>query len=96
MTSCHTNFLSGAQAPFRMNLDVSDIVIQPSYRSTPWAAEALQGPGKPGPARIMLTSESNACRSVLAESILKAMLERDRLSHVVECESKVLRIPRKA
>eukprot|EP00884_Botryococcus_braunii_P004546 jgi/Botrbrau1/14092/Bobra.182_3s0038.1 len=85
-------FFPGQATPSRADLDVSGVVVQPAYRSTPWAAEAVQGRESKGAAArkalIMLVSESNICRSVFAEAMMRTLLEESGLSDLVAVESK--------
>lgn len=72
-------------------LDVSNSVVSARFRSTPWAAEHQEEEGKRTQGSILFVSESNACRSLLAQAILESLLEEHGLSHIVRCESKATR-----
>ncbi len=70
------------------DFDVSAAVVQPVFRSTPWAEEARESDASPDRVRLLFVSESNVCRSVLAEAIMADLLEAHGLAHVVSCESR--------
>jgi hypothetical protein len=53
------------------------------------AARGAEG----GPLRILLLSEGNVCRSVLAEALLARELAARGLAAAVQCESKGARAP---
>lgn len=69
--------------------DVSDAVVQPQYRSTPWLAEQEEETSGRTAACILFVSESNVCRSLLAEVVMKQLLQEHGLTELVICESKV-------
>lgn len=74
------------------SLDVSGVVVNPSFRSTPWAAEAAAAAagGDRPPAKIAFVSESGVCRCVLAATAFQAALEARGLGGgmvVVECRA---------
>ena len=71
------------------SLDVSNSVVQTSFRSTPEAAESRQQASTSTTAEVLLVSESNACRSVLAEAILRQQLQECGLDSLVNVQSKV-------
>ncbi len=61
--------------------------VQPSFRTVPreeTAREESQGHG-----RLLFVSESNVCRSVLAEAFLQRMISTAGLAEKVSIESKV-------
>lgn len=68
--------------------DITGSVVNPAFRSTPWAAEAELQKVPRHKARLLFVGESNACRSVLAESIMKQILQLEGLDDMVEVESK--------
>lgn len=79
----------GGSTPQQQNagsMDVSQLVVQPSFRSVPWEPEAADASTA---ARIALVSESGVCRSVLAAGALKAALASRGLSDsfVFECRA---------
>lgn len=67
------------------SLDVSGAVVSPSFRSTPWAAEAAAaGDGARPPASVLLVSESGICRAPLAAAALAVALQRRGLGDRVQ------------
>ncbi|KAK9800329.1 hypothetical protein WJX73_003149 [Symbiochloris irregularis] len=72
-------------------LDVSNAVVEARFRSTPWAAENEEDNNDRTYARILFISESNACRSVLAQAIMERLLQQHNLADSVKCESKATR-----
>ena len=74
------------------SLDVSSAVVNPAFRSTPWDAEAQQDAGRTQ-ARIVFVSESNMCRSVLAEATMSQLLQSNGLADQVEISSRVSTSP---
>lgn len=65
---------------------VARTVIQPLYRSIPQSNTTRKGP-----LQILLLSETNICRSPVAEAMLRAELQRVGLGGTVECASKAVR-----
>lgn len=84
--------LSPAQATASSDhndFDVSGAVVQPVFRSTPWDEEARDAAaGGRGTVRVLFVSESNVCRSVLAEATMRDLLEAHGMQDVVTCESR--------
>jgi Low molecular weight phosphotyrosine protein phosphatase len=70
------------------DFDVSAAVVQPVFRSTPWEEEAREAAAGGTSARILFVSESNVCRSVLAEATMRDLLEAHDMHGVVACESR--------
>lgn len=70
------------------DFDVSSTVVQPVFRSTPWDEEAKDAAAGGSGARILFVSESNVCRSVLAEATMRDLLEAHEMLDVVACESR--------
>ena len=70
-------------------LDVSNAVVEARFRSTPWAAERDEEDNSRTYAKILFVSESNACRSLLAQALMEHLLQKHHLSDAVKCESKV-------
>mmetsp|Transcript_6353 Transcript_6353/g.18261 ORF Transcript_6353/g.18261 Transcript_6353/m.18261 type:complete len:314 (-) Transcript_6353:410-1351(-) len=68
--------------------DVSSNVVSPVFRSTPWEQEKRKEASSPDSVRVLFVSESNVCRSVLAQAILTELLEANDMAGVVSCESK--------
>lgn len=58
------------------------------FRSTPWDEEAKDAAAGGSGARILFVSESNVCRSVLAEATMWDLLEAHDMQGVVRCESR--------
>lgn len=69
-------------------IDVSSIFVDIAFRSTPWAQEKLERESSRTAARILFVSESNVCRSVLAEALTRHILRGRGLSDEILCESK--------
>ena len=63
--------------------------LQNAYRSTPWAAQRDKDASTSTVVQILMVSESNVCRSVLAEAIMKQQLAECGLSDMVQVQSKV-------
>jgi len=76
------------EAPEKVKIDVSNNCVDTVFRSQEalLAAEASQE--NRTKARILFLSESNVCRSVLAEAAFNKLIEEHGLSEVVECQSK--------
>jgi protein-tyrosine-phosphatase len=76
------------------SLDVSGAVVQPSFRSTPWAAEAAfaaEGANRAA-ARIAFISESGTCRAPLAAAAFELLLEERGLTTAgIQCECRATR-----
>ena len=76
------------------SLDVSGAVVQPSFRSTPWAAEAAfaaEGANRAA-ARIAFISESGTCRAPLAAAAFERLLEERGLTSAgIQCECRATR-----
>ncbi|KAK9816561.1 hypothetical protein WJX72_002020 [[Myrmecia] bisecta] len=70
------------------DMDVSGALVNASFRSTPWAAEEAETASGRTAANILFVSESNVCRSVLAQAIMQQLLDEAGLAHCVHCESK--------
>lgn len=68
------------------SMDVSGAVVNPVFRSRPWAVE--DQPTGEEKARILFVSESNVCRSVLAQAFMTQLVEEMSMGHLVACESK--------
>lgn len=69
-------------------LDVSSIFVDTAFRSTPWAQEAAEESSTDTTAKILFVSESNVCRSVLAEAVMRQLLQDRGLAEQVTCASK--------
>ena len=69
-------------------LDVSSIFVDVDFRSTPWAQEEAEQGSADTTARILFVSESNVCRSVLAEAVTRQLLQDRGLAGQVTCHSK--------
>lgn len=69
-------------------IDVSSIFVDIAFRSTPWAQEKVERESSRTAARILFVSESNVCRSVLAEVLTQQILQDRGLSEEILCESK--------
>lgn len=59
-----------------------------AFRSTPWAQERAEQGSLDTAAKILFVSESNVCRSVLAEAITRRLLIDRGLAAEVTCDSK--------
>lgn len=71
------------------SLDVSNSVVETSFRSGTEAAEQDEQASTSTAAQVLFVSESNVCRSVLAEAILKQQLKECGLDSMVSVQSKV-------
>ena len=71
------------------SLDVSNSVVETSFRSGTEAAESEEQASTSTVAQVLFVSESNVCRSVLAEAILKQQLKECGLDSMVSVQSKV-------
>ena len=60
-----------------------------SYRSTPWAAQKEKDASTSTVVQVLMLSESNVCRSVLAEAIMTNQLAECGLGDMVQVESRV-------
>ncbi len=69
-------------------IDVSGIFVDTAFRSTPWAQEKVERESSRTAARILFVSESNVCRSILAEAVTRQILDERGLSEQILCESK--------
>lgn len=58
-------------------------------RSTPWAAQREEDASTSTVVQVLMVSESNVCRSVLAEIIMRQQLTDAGLDSMVQVESKV-------
>ena len=67
---------------------MSSIFVDIAFRSTPWAQEKVERESSRTAAKILFVSESNVCRSVLAEVLTRQILQDRGLSEEVLCESK--------
>ena len=65
--------------------DVSSNVVSPVFRSTPWAGEQLKESSSPDAVRVLFVSESNVCRSVLADAIMTQLLEAHDMAGDLPC-----------
>ncbi|DBA94929.1 TPA: hypothetical protein ACH3X1_002458 [Trebouxia sp. C0004] len=74
--------------PISQDLDVSHAVVDASYRSTPWAAQREEDASTSTVVQVLMISESNVCRSVLAEIIMRQQLTDAGLDSMVQVESK--------
>ena len=79
---------SSQEASSTEPIDVTGIFVDIAFRSTPWAQEAAEQGSSDTTARILFVSESNVCRSVLAEAVMRQLLQDRGLSEEVTCESK--------
>ena len=64
-------------------IDAKGIFVDIAFRSTPWAQEAAEQGSSDTTARILFVSESNVCRSVLAEAIMRRLLQERGLAQEV-------------
>jgi hypothetical protein len=80
--------LAVAQDTQRGQMDVSGIFVDTAFRSTPWAQEQAEQESSRTSARILFISESNVCRSVLAEAVTNELLKERGLDSEITCESK--------
>ena len=62
-------------------------------RSTPWAAQREEDASTSTVVQVLMVSESNVCRSVLAEVIMRKQLSECGLDSMVHVESKVDVLP---
>lgn len=67
---------------------MSSIFVDIAFRSTPWAQEQAEKDSTRTAARVLFVSESNVCRSVLAEAVTNRILCERGLEGEVTCESK--------
>lgn len=74
--------------PMNEDLDVSRTVVNASYRSTPWAAQKEKDASTSTVVQVLMLSESNVCRSVLAEAIMTNQLAECGLGDMVQVESR--------
>ena len=77
------DFMQGPQ-----QMDVSSIFVDTAFRSTPWAQEAAEESSTDTSAKILFVSESNVCRSVMAQSVMRQLLQDRGLAEHVACDSK--------
>ena len=87
-----TRYAAQAEAKAKMptsSLDVSNSVVETSFRSGTEAAEQDEQASTSTAAQVLFVSESNVCRSVLAEAILKQQLKECGLDSMVSVQSKV-------
>lgn len=87
-TSCALQAEAKAKVP-TSNLDVSNSVVETSFRTGTEAAESEEQASTSTTAQVLFVSESNVCRSVLAEAILKQQLKDCGLDSIVNVQSKV-------
>ena len=59
-----------------------------AFRATPWDQEKIEEGSNRTQAQILLVSESNVCRSVLAEAIMNRLIRQKGMEAEVMCESK--------
>lgn len=59
-----------------------------AFRATPWDQERIEERSNRTQAQILFVSESNVCRSVLAEAIMNRLIRQKGMEAEVMCESK--------
>lgn len=59
-----------------------------AFRATPWDQERIEEHSKRTQAQILFVSESNVCRSVLAEAVMNRLILERGMQAEVRCESK--------
>ena len=59
-----------------------------AFRATPWDQERIEERSKRTQAQILFVSESNVCRSVLAEAVMNRLILERGMQAEVRCESK--------
>lgn len=59
-----------------------------AFRSTPWNQEKIEEQSNRTAAKILFVSESNVCRSVLAEAVMNRLIQERGMQAEVRCESK--------
>lgn len=69
-------------------IDASSLFVETAFRATPWDQEKLEEQSSRRHARVLFVSESNVCRSVLAEAVMNELLQQRGLQDAVQCESK--------
>ncbi len=69
-------------------IDVSSIFVDTAFRSTPWEQERIEEHSNRTRAQILFVSESNVCRSVLAEAVMNRLILERGMQAEVRCESK--------
>lgn len=83
----HTGSRDGSKE-LGAEFDVSSNVISPSFRSTPWEAERRKEANSADVVQLLFVSESNVCRSVLAEATMNDLLKAYGMSGTVKCASR--------
>ncbi len=69
-------------------IDASSIFVDTAFRATPWDQEKKEERSKRTQAQILFVSESNVCRSVLAEAVMNRLIKERGMEAEVMCESK--------
>ena len=59
-----------------------------AFRSTPWNQKKIEEQSNRTAAKILFVSESNVCRSVLAEAVMNRLIQERGMQAEVRCESK--------
>lgn len=70
------------------HIDASSIFVDTAFRATPWDQERIEEHSKRTQAQILFVSESNVCRSVLAEAVMNRLILERGMQAEVRCESK--------
>ncbi|KAF6259659.1 hypothetical protein COO60DRAFT_989347 [Scenedesmus sp. NREL 46B-D3] len=68
---------------------VDGLVVQPTYRSTPWEAEHQKAQQPKDKAQVMFVSESGICRGPLAAALFRHMVAASPLRDCIEVHAKV-------
>ena len=69
-------------------IDASSIFVDISFRATPWDQERIEESSNRTQAQILFVSESNVCRSVLAEAVMNRLIQEKGMQAELMCESK--------
>ena len=69
-------------------IDASSLFVETAFRATPWDQEKLEKQSSRTQARVLFVSESNVCRSVLAEAAMNELIKQRGMQNEVQCESK--------
>ncbi len=69
-------------------IDASSIFVDTAFRATPWDQERIEESSNRTQAQILFVSESNVCRSVLAEAVMNRLIQEKGMQAELMCESK--------
>ncbi len=69
-------------------IDASSIFVDIAFRATPWDQERIEESSNRTQAQILFVSESNVCRSVLAEAVMNRLIQEKGMQAELMCESK--------